>query len=238
MTPEQTIDYMLSKAQRKAGTPIRRTFVQAGTRHDPKPGPLAEFVTHRDQTALELYILALTLASASPYKVIYAAGWWARAIGANDDTIISRAWKRLEDRRLVVRSREGRIVVVTMLRDDGSGQPYQRPALKGEAYGKLPTEYWRQGFYRDLSLAAKAMLIVSITQPGSFSLPAERAKLWYGISADTVEKGIAELRKQKVLTRRVDWRLDRRVPSGYARSNLYTLLPPFGSAKAGLRVVS
>ena len=241
MTPEATLQYMLDKAQRKLGTPLRRGFVQGGTRHDPKPGPLAEFVRNRDETGLDLYLLAKTLATKEPYRVIYSAGWWARALRLNDDTLISRAWKRLEDRHLISRTRDGRVVVVTLLRDDGSGQPYERPALKGESYGKLPLAYWRDGYFLrgQLDLAAKATLLIALSQHGAFTLPAERAKQWYGVSADTIEKGFATLRERNIITRMKDWRINRYSRGGLAATNVYRLRAPFASSKeVELRVVS
>lgn len=231
MSVEETRRYMLDKAQRRVGTPIRRSFVQGGTRHDPKPGPLATFVSNGDNNGLNLYLLTLTLATKEPYHVIYASGWWARAIGVSDETRISKAWRRLEDRKLITREREGRIVVVTPLLDDGSGRPYERPALKGESYGRLSTDYWEGEYYKKLRMPGKAALLIALAQPGIFTLPSERAKAWYGISADTVEEGFSELRESKILVKARDWRLNRRVPSGYAPANVYQLLPPFAKNK-------
>ena len=239
MGSEETLTYMLNRAQRKAGTPVRRAFVQGGTRYNPKPGPLSQFVHNRDQTGLDLFLLALTLATKEPYRVIYAAGWWARALGMSDETLVSRAWKRLEHRQLVTRKREGRVLIVTPLRDDGLGDPYERPALKGEAYGKLPLVYWRDGYYKELDLAAKATLLIALCQHGAFTLPSEHAKAWYGISADTVERGLATLRRRQILTRRADWRLSRYAQTGFAKTYIYELQPPFASGKElRLKVVS
>jgi hypothetical protein len=76
------------------------------------------------------------------------------------------------------------------------------------------------------------MLLIALAQPpGGFTLPAERAKQWYGISADTVESGFAELRRNKVLAKGRDWRVHRKVPGGYAPANVYQLLPPFAQRK-------
>lgn len=229
MTQEETLNRMLAKAQRKTGTPVRRAFVQRGTRQDPKPGPLATFVANADNNGLNLYLLLLTLATKEPYHVAYAGGWWARAIGVENDSRISKAWRRLEDRRLIERKRQGRIVVVTPLLDDGSGSEYRRPAGGGESYGRLPAAYWEDGYFRELKMPGKAMLLIALAQPGKFTLPSDRAKRWYGISADTVEAGFAELRKHKILAQDRSYRVDRWVPSGYAPANLYYLLPPFSS---------
>lgn len=231
MSADETLKYMLDKAQRRTGTPVRRSFVQGGTRHDPKPGPLSAFVSSHDRYGLDLFLLTLTLATKEPYHVIYAAGWWARAIGVSDETRISKAWKRLEDRKLVAREREGRVVVVMPLLDDGSGRPYKRPALKGESYGRLSPAYWEDGYFKDLKLPGKAMLLVALAQPGMFTLPSERAKQWYGMSADFVEDGFAELRHKRILARGRDWRLNRKVGGGFAPANVYQLLPPFSKAK-------
>jgi hypothetical protein len=242
MTPEATLQEMLRKAQRREGTPVRRAFVQAGTRRSPKPGPLASFITSRDRTALDLYLLAVTLATKEPYRVIYAAGWWARALRVSHETVISRAWNRLQDRGLISRHREGRVQVVTVKNDDGKRGVYEHPARApvAEPYGKLPLAYWQDEYFNSLDLAAKAMLLIALCQVGQFTLPFERAKEWYGISADTCERGLRTLREKKILTRQSDWHMSRYAPGGYAKTYVYWLQGAF--AKRGkevrLKVVS
>lgn len=242
MTPEATLEAMLDKAQRREGAPVRRAFVQAGTYHDPRPGPLAAFVANRDRTALDLYLLAVTLATKEPYRVIYAAGWWTRALRLSHETVVSRAWSRLEERRLISRHREGRIAVVTIRRDDGTGRAYEHPARAAtrEPYGKVPLSYWREGLFEELDLAAKAMLLIAVCRPGSFTLPFERAKAWYGISPDTCERGLRTLREHGILTRRRTWHMSRYAPSGYAETFVYTLQGAFAkrAKKVQLQVVS
>jgi hypothetical protein len=231
MSSAETLGHMLDKAQRRLGTPLRRSFAQRGTRHDPKPGALAKFIANRDGTGLDLFLLMLTLATKEPYHVIYPSAWWQRALELSDETIVSRAWKRLQERRLIARERDGRLVVVTPLMEDGTLAPYTRPAAKGESYGKLPQAYWREGHFKTLPLPGKAMLIISIVQHGSFTLPLERVKDWYGISADTAEIGFRALRDAGILTRQPTWTLSRRAPDGYAQTYIYKLRAPYSSGK-------
>jgi hypothetical protein len=238
MSSEETLRHMLDKAQRRVGTPVRRSFAQGGTRHDPRPGLLADLVANRDGTSLDLFLLTLTLATREPYHVVYPSAWWQRALGLSDETLVSRARERLERRHLITRFRKGRLVVVSPLKEDGSGEPYARP-VKGESYGNLPLNYWRERHFATLPLAAKAMLVVSLVQHGPFTLPQERVKDWYGISADTAYKGLSILRERRLLTRQSEWKLNRRSPSGYSQGYVYTLRSPYGSSKeVELKIVS
>jgi hypothetical protein len=238
MDPDLTMKSMLTKAQRKVGAPLRRAFVQGGSRYEPKPGPLADFIHNRDLTGLRLYLLALTLATNEPFQILYPGGWWARALRLSNEALVSRAWARLEARRLISRQRDGRNVVVTMRMDDGSGLAYTRPTPSVEPYGMLRLPFWEDGWFVRLDLPATAMFLIAVTRP-QLRLPAEHAPRWYGFSADTVERGFRTLLREKVLSRRPEWRIDRRSSTGYTESYLYQLLPPFASSKgARLRIVS
>jgi hypothetical protein len=82
-------------------------------------------------------------------------------------------------------------------------------------------------------------LLIALCQQGAFTLPAERAKQWYGVSADTVEKGFGLLRDRKIIARAKDWRISRYAPGGLAPTNVYRLRPPFATGReVELRVVS
>jgi hypothetical protein len=62
-----------------------------------------------------------------------------------------------------------------------------------------------------------------------FSLPYERAGEWYGLSRDTVRRGVAELRSQGLLTMRMTWRATLRSPTGATEERRYTFAGPFSS---------
>ncbi len=46
-----------------------------------------------------------------------------------------------------------------------------------------------------LSLPGKAVLLIAHSLRPGFALPVEKAPEWYGISADTAQRGLAELVK-------------------------------------------
>src|SRR4029450_8990917 len=65
---QEPTEDLLARSKREA-VPIRWSFVQRGTRKRPQPGPLAEFVGHHDERALDLYPLVPGAASAGRGKL-------------------------------------------------------------------------------------------------------------------------------------------------------------------------
>jgi hypothetical protein len=231
---DATIEAILTESERPGKVPIRVTFVQQGQRGAPVEGPLATIVRRGRETALDQYILTVAWASAPPHDVRRDSRIWARAtgLGADDSgrAAVSRNWRFLsQDLRLVRVQRAGRLARVTLLREDGSGQPYTHPGSNENRsrYFQLPFEYWRQGVYRQLGLPGKAMLLVALSLPAGFSLPAHRAPDWYGISASTAERGLRELRRADILAVERVSKEAPLAPEGYTIFNQYTLLPPF-----------
>ena len=221
---------------------MRRTFIQQKTGLVPTPGPLAGFVSASDRTALLLYFLALTKASRAPWDVSLHSAVWARALGLSNPTgssargRVSKAWTRLVDRRLLTRSRRSRIAVFTLLREDGSGDPYTRPKA---AFIKVPHELWTKGpkpqttrtptrWFEMLSLPELTFLVIGLTNLDSFPLPVERGPDYYGISADTLLRGSRGLRDHGCLTVRKQRITAPLAPEGISWENRYTLNPPFG----------
>jgi hypothetical protein len=138
--------------------------------------------------------------------------------------------KRLEDRNLVKRGRSGRYSSVTLLREDGSGDPYQRPQWTGgDRWLQLPYAYWLQGHFVSLSLPAKAMLLIALSLPDDFHLPSERAADWYGISPDSAERGLRELRTVGLLRTDRRWVKNQRSDTGWTERLTYTLAGSFSS---------
>ena len=232
VTKEETLVSLLKKSQRRRGVPIRKTFLQQGSRTEPQPGPIATLVRHRDERALDLFLLHRTLATKAPYDTRLEAGVWARMIsaeGPSGRTAVSRAWGRLSDLRLVERRRGGRLAVVRSLREDGTGAPYSAPGLSpNDTYLQLPLWYWLAGYDSRLALPGKAALLIFLSlRDGWCSLPSERVPDWYGISADTAERGIDELVALKVLWRRPAFRRTPLVSSGFTKINEYQINPAF-----------
>jgi hypothetical protein len=142
--------------------------------------------------------------------------------------VVSKIMKRLEDRALIKRGRSGRLSTVTLLQEDGSGKNYQRPPVAdGDTWFNLPHAYWLDEHYRTLSLPAKAMLLIALSLPGVFYLPYEKAKPWYGISADSAGRGLRELEKAGILVSVQKWLKNHRSDTGWVEQRSYMLADPY-----------
>lgn len=103
---------------------------------------------------------------------------------------------------------------------------YAHPGkAKGDRYFKLPFGYWDhdEPWCSVLSLPGKAMLLISLSLQPGFALPAERAPAWYGFSADTAQRGLAQLMKHGLLTRKWHRRKAPLIAAGYTYRAEYTL---------------
>ncbi len=236
-TPETTLEAFLEKSGRHGeATPIRKLFVQGSVQRKPAPGPLATLVRRHDDLGLTLYLLLVTAATAYPWDCTREAVAWARALNLKvkdgyDTVAISRAWRRLEDLGLIKRERKGRSSSPRLLLEDGTGQKYSRPGGSGSPYFRLPFAFWREGWHRRLHLPGKAMLLIALDLPEDFSLPTERAKSWYGLSADTAARGFQELLDHELLTVRRATKPAPLTAAGYTVENRYTLKAPFFSSR-------
>lgn len=232
-TPKETVAELLKSAGRvepNDAAPVRREFVQLGTQASPEPGVLAALVRNGDQRGLDLYLLLKAVASAPPFNSRRGAEVWARALchaspSASAQTV-SKIWRRLESHGLVERGRYGRLANVTLLREDGSRRKYTHPAGKDEAYLQVPAAYWlsEQHWCSTLSLPAKAMMLIGLSLTPGFVLPVERVPEWYGISADSAQRGIAELERRKVLIRHRTRKKAPLAPQGFTTDSHYTLV--------------
>jgi len=226
-TAQETVDGLLDRTHRSS-VPIRRSFLQLPDR---RPGPLAAFVAGRRALGLDLWTLLHAVAAKEDWDVAAPAMVWARALGlsatAASETTISRNWDWLEERRLVRSERERRMRKVFLLREDGSGRSFERPSGKERGFFRLPYAYFRQGWNRELKLPGKATLLVCLAQKPIFSLRTEHAAGWYGISADTLQRGLDELRDLGLLQ---IWRRPKTAPLaryGVTYENFYRLQGPF-----------
>lgn len=162
---------------------------------------------------------------------------WARALGTtltttgqSATTAVSKTLTRLEDRKLITRTRRGRErnIRVTLLPEDGSGDPYTRPAAGNrDRFLQLPHTFWLDGWHDRLDLPATAMLLVALHEKPGFELPTEKIPEWYGWSADTAERGLKTLISLGVLTKTERVKKAPLSPSGLTSVNQYTLQPPF-----------
>jgi hypothetical protein len=230
----ETLEDLLKRSKRDR-IPVRRTFLQLGEGRWSSPGPLAAFVNPPRPRALDLYLLLHAGASARPWDVTQPAMSWARMLGMpstrSSETTISRTWNWLEDQRLVRTKRSGRIRSVYLLLEDGTKRPYSRPvpgqSFTRRGYFNVPHEYFLDDWYQRLKLPAKATLMICLAQKPIFTLPTEHAAGWYGISADTLQRGLDQLAKAGLLHR---WWRSKKAPRaryGLTKINHYRLLDPF-----------
>jgi hypothetical protein len=209
--------------------PIRRSFVQEPGRGG-GPGPVASFVHERRARTLDLYLLAHAVASAPPYDARFPAVVWARALDVADyasaSSTVSKQWTWLEKRSLIKSRRKGRLREVTLLKEDGSGRDYVHPGREGN-YFKLPYAYWLGNFHNRMGLPAKAVLLIALSLQDDFLLPTKQGAKWYGLSRDTVRKGLRTLRLLGILEMREQPKKAPLAPRGFTLERRYTLRDPF-----------
>ena len=102
----------------------------------------------------------------------------------------------------MTRTRQNRLARYTLLCEDGSGSPYDRPK---SLFLNVPHELWTEGppgsdrWYEVLSLPEVAFLVIALSNADSFPLPAERGPEYYRISADTLQRSVRGLRDRGLL---------------------------------------
>jgi hypothetical protein len=240
-TQQSTIEALLD-ASGRSHLPLAHLFVQHRDKNDRGiPGPLAEFVGAHHDRALHQYLLTHAAASGGDWGITYESPVWARALGLSEKrpssrNAISRNWAWLQRRRLIRRSRSGRLSKITLLYDDGSGRRYAHPTDREDQYLQLPYAFWREEWHRRLDLAAIAVLLIALSlRPGEFRLTQERVPGWYGLSASTFQKGVQTLVREDLLKR---WHVEEErplLPDGFTRVNVYELQGAFARKRKGRR---
>jgi hypothetical protein len=232
---------LATRGGRRDFVPLSRAFLQT-RRRGGGPGPLSWFVKSRRRRALELYLLAHALASSEPYDVALPARVWALALGLSDTAssrvFVSGSWTWLEQHRLLRTQRDGRLRRVWLLEESGSGEPYAHASEdKGRKldYFKLPHAFWLEGWSERLDLPALSVLLIALSLPSTFKLPHGRGGEWYGISRDTIGRGVATLRRHELLTMRATLRATPLSPTGATEERRYTLTGPFAAQKRRAR---
>lgn len=244
-TPNQTIDAIVDEAGRDHA-PLRNTFLQKpDSESADRAAMLADLVRASDSLGLRLYLTAVLKASSAPWDTALPAPVWARALGhplpnsKGATGAISKAWRRLEDHGLIRRSRYNRMAQITLLHEDGSGQDYTHPGGKdrrGKAdnYFKVPVGLWLLGpgdegrWIRELSVPELAMLLISLSLGDGFRLPMEDVPKWYGVSADTAQRGLSGLRDLNLLDVDIRVKTAPLSATGATTEYRYTLQTPFG----------
>lgn len=247
-TPATPLDTRLALLGRsKRGfVPVRHIFVQKP--RDPKRpratrgSTLADLVEGHQERALDAFLLLLALEPALGEERPLEAAVWARALRDSppEPAAVSRTWLQLKKRNLIDRDRRARRAMVRPRLEDGKG-PYTRPGQTGSSargwsqdnwYFIIPHAYWEQRLDQELSLAAKAMLLVSLqatSKNPTYYLPLDEAPRWYGISPETAARGITQLRDAGLLREHYQTIAAPLSPTGQTKRTHFTLLAPFST---------
>lgn len=191
-------------------TSVRSDFVQK--HHGPiRASTLARFCKNRKRRALILYLLLLTLWD--PQGTPYPSGFWLRALQVTSGDLtwskssLSATWATLVDMGLATRKRTRRMADVVPRREDGEAN-YEAPTGNKiiNRYFTLPGAFWTEKYFDTLSLPAICVLLIVLKETNDkddeIHLTYPQFDEWYGISASSAQKGIAELEAAKLLTTR------------------------------------
>jgi hypothetical protein len=227
---EDTLKYLLSRA-RRTSLPLRHAFVH-DTRPGGGPGPLSWFLRRPD--TLDLFLLMLAVAVRGPHNLLFPHAVWSRALGRpgpSGELWVSKSINWLEAHSLVSRTRKGRLVEIYMLSDAGTGAEYSRPTggrkKPQEWFFRLPHAYFLEGWHKRLSAAGKAVLLIAHASPPEFTLPLRQGSQWYGVSVETLARGLDELKEGKILAFRTTRKKAPQLRLGYTLEPHYSLKEPF-----------
>jgi hypothetical protein len=164
--------------------------------------------------------------------VALSAKAWSLALGLPDTpssrVFISASWTWLEQHKLIRTERDGRMRRVWLLAETGSGEPYRHGRSHRHLdYFKLPYLFWLDGWHERLDLPATAVLLIALSLPSTFVLPQERGAEWYGMSRDTIRRGLATLTGNELIATRTTLRATRQSPTGATEQRHYKLIGPF-----------
>ena len=210
---------------------------------------LGPMVTDRKRRALQLYLLLLT---AWPWlrnqDRPLDARVWARALSTTNGrkwspTNVSTAWRDLEQRSLVTRTRVARGVWVEPRREDGRA-PYVIPSpVNGddllETYFVLPPEFWTKEYFEQLSLPGMAVLLILLGETNkkdeAWFTHVTMGK-WYGLSTRSVASALSELETIGILNAREEWVRAPLSGIGHTQRTWYSLTGSFSTgSRAALR---
>jgi hypothetical protein len=225
----------LATRARNRSAQVRRSFL---TREDDtQVTPLSLVLRGREdrsvgrggEVRLKLLLSTLWVAGGAPYDVSYPARAWATLLDLRDPEgagarRISQALQWLDERNFVdLEARVGRPPRVTLLRETGTGEPYEPPGIinnrltqqlknasggreeerlralrDSERYIQLAPSLWTAGWVQTLSAPGLSMLLVLMSESAGQSdrklwLTPDIAQRRYGLSAATRSAGLREL---------------------------------------------
>ena len=233
-TPEELRTTLLGNTRRGYAT-LRKVFVQQPNTTGSRPSILGSMVNNRQETALRLLLLALAL-EALKDEMLPPRRWTEILNTAHpcSPDQFTRALEQLEERKLLQRTGTNRLIGLTPLLENGSGNAYTSPTAAGADVGKgffiIPNQAWTTGLIDNLRLPGLAMLLVTLHdthQRPSFQVPLDKMPDWYGISERTAERGYNELLAQNVLLTRVQMVAAPRTPSGLRPITHRALADPY-----------
>lgn len=185
---------------------------------------LGNLVTGKKERALDLLLTVHALSPIlddSPLPLTT----WAQLLSSDKHEwttrTISTAFRVLQEMNLVELSGPKQQPVVTLMREDGSGDAHQEmKSENGRGFFTIPFEYWTGGDITQLSLPGKAMLLIILKETQdpkgklTFTMPVSRAQNWYGISERSAERGYFELAQRGLIQQKVQKINDPRHPAG------------------------
>jgi hypothetical protein len=211
---------------------------------------LKEFVVNGDLRGLRAYLVIVAGTSQENedgWTTTLDSAVWARlmdidqtATGPAARTGANKTLNRLEARKLVrcSRARGSTRIAVTLLREDGSGDPYTRPAGTSEPdrFLRLPPGFWTGGYDAKMDVPALAMLLAIAREKPWSRFPAKRMEQWYGWSEDTTLRGTRKLLDLRLIERREAYERTPLSPTGATLVYEYRLVrwmrPPVGRRRA------
>jgi hypothetical protein len=236
-TPESTREELLGDQTRR-GPAIRSAFLQERG-GDRAPGSLQHFVRERRLFALQLYLLLHCRARSEPWDAAFPAATWARMLDKTNtgaEGTVSRSWRWLEDHQLVRTERYKRMVRAYLLNEDGGGEDYTR----SRDFFYFPLAFFREGWHTRLGLAGTSVLLICLDKSRYspwFQLRTEPQSSWYGISPDTLQRGLDELREASLVEIHPRKVRDSKARFGTTTINEYLLLGSFANPDLAQRLI-
>jgi hypothetical protein len=240
-----TQDDAIAELIRRSGrqfVPIRKTFLQQGAGRVRTGGPLSTLCKSHDERGLDLYLLFHLVTAGGDFTTTIDAAGWARALGLsptqNGLASVSKAFARLDQQhQLLERGRSGNRGRYRLLDESGSEGDYEHPARLKQPYLKLVHDYWLEGWHNRLTMPAKTLLLIALSLKPDFILPRKMGPRWYGIGEQTVQRGLAELEKERLLSTRIQLKKAALTATGTTQESHYTLRPPFAITSRATTII-